>query len=141
MSLSCDRPSGRLLQAGTQEHRCARAARRTDSLTDLGVEVIAHRLRTLGHPLRLRILRALDRRHATVEQLAAELGASPAAVAAHLRLLSGCAVVCRADDSGPAMYALADWPSLWLVEQLAHRLALQAAGNEHDESAVARGTR
>ncbi len=69
-------------------------------LTDLGVEVIAHRLRTLGHPLRLRILRSLDGRHATAEQLAEELGASSAAVAAHLRLLSGCGVVCRTDDSG-----------------------------------------
>ena len=141
MSMSCDRPSGHLLPAGTRAHRCARAARRTDSLTDLGVEVIAHRLRTLGHPLRLRILRALDRRQATVEQLAAELGASPAAIASHLRLLSGCGVVCRTDDSGLATYALADWPSLWLVEQLAHRLALQTAGNEHGESAVGRGIR
>ena len=141
MSISRDRPSGRLLHGATRAHRCARAARRTDVLTDLGVEVIAHRLRTLGHPLRLRILRSLDGRHATAEQLAEELGASLAAVAAHLRLLSGCGVVCRTDESGPAAYALADWPSLWLVEQLAHRLALQAADTASDERIDGRGTR
>jgi DNA-binding transcriptional ArsR family regulator len=141
MSMSSDRPSGRPLRARTRTHRCARAARRTDSLTHLGIEVVAHRLRTLGHPLRLRILRALDARHATVDQLAAELGASPSAVAAHVRLLSGCGVVFRTDDSGAATYALADWPSLWLVEQLAHRLALQAADHGNAESITCRRTR
>ena len=141
MSMCSDRPSGRPLRAGIRAHRCARAARRADSLTDLGIEVIAHRLRTLGHPLRLRILRALDGRPATVDQLAAQLAASSGAIAAHLRLLSGCGVVSRTDDSGPATYALADWPSLWLVEQLAHRLALQAADHGSAESITCRRTR
>ena len=139
MSTSSDRPPGRPYRAGGPTHRCPRGARRTDSLTGLGVEVVAHRLRTLGHPLRLRIVRVLDDRRATVEQLAAELSTSPAAVAAHLRLLSGCGVVCRTDDCGPTVYALADWPSLWLVEQLAHRLALQAADDGHADGVVAWG--
>ena len=134
MSMSCDRPSGRLLVGSARVHRCARAARQTDRLGELGAEVIAHRLRTLGHPLRLRLMRVLDSRDATVDELAAELGASPGAVAAHLRLLSSCGVVCRTDERGAARYALADWPSLWLVEQLARRLAIQASDRdpEHD---------
>jgi DNA-binding transcriptional ArsR family regulator len=135
--MSCDRPSGRILVGSGGAHRCARAARHTDRLGELGAEVIAHRLRTLGHPLRLRLMRALDGRDATVDELAAELGASAGAVAAHLRLLSGCGVLCRADQAGCPRYALADWPSLWLVEQLARRLAVQASGG-HAEQGPAR---
>ena len=132
MSMPCDRPSGRVLVGSARAHRCARAARQTDRLGELGAEVIAHRLRTLGHPLRLQLMRALDSREATVDELAAELDASQGAVAAHLRLLSGCGVLCRTNQGGAARYALADWPSLWLVEQLARRLAIQASDRDRD---------
>jgi DNA-binding transcriptional ArsR family regulator len=95
-------------------------------LSELGVDVIATRLRTLGHPTRLRLMRALDGRHATAEQLAAHLDEPLGAVRAHLGVLYRGGVVCRVDDGGPPTYALADWPSLWLVERLAHRLRAQA---------------
>ena len=74
-------------------------------------------------------MRALDRREAGVEQLADELGAPTGAVAAHLRVLCRAGVVCRADRGGPARYRLADWPSLWLIDQLARRMCQQAQGD------------
>jgi DNA-binding transcriptional ArsR family regulator len=72
------------------------------------------------------LIRALDRREADVQQLADELDTPAGAVAAHLRVLSGAGVVCRADRGGPARYRLADWPSLWLIDQLARRMRHQA---------------
>jgi DNA-binding transcriptional ArsR family regulator len=96
-------------------------------LTELGAEVIATRLRTLGHPLRLRLLVAVDRRPSGLGQLADELGVSPGAIRSHLAVLYRAGVVRRADDGdGDALYELADWTSLWLVEQLAYRVRLRA---------------
>jgi len=128
MSASSDRSSAPLISS-CRAHRCARAAREANHLSAVGGEVIAHRLRTLGHPTRLRLMRALDRREAGVEQLAEELGAPTGAVAAHLRVLCGAGVVCRTDRGGPARYRLADWPSLWLIDQLARRMCHQAQGD------------
>jgi DNA-binding transcriptional ArsR family regulator len=73
-------------------------------------------------------MRALDRREARVEQLAEELGEPPRAIAAHLRVLCRAGIVCRTDRHGPAVYRLADWPSLWLVDQLARRLRERTTG-------------
>jgi DNA-binding transcriptional ArsR family regulator len=109
-------------------------------LTELGAEVIATRLRTLGHPLRLRLLVAVDRRPTGIGRLADELGVSPSAIRAHLAVLYRAGVVRRVDDGddGRPTYELADWPSLWLVEQLAYRLRLRAledaAEDETEES-------
>lgn len=126
MSASCDRSCGQQAMSSRRAHRYAQGARHSDHLTELGSEVIAHRLRTLGHPVRVRLMRALDRREAGVEQLADELGVSAAAVAAHLRVLGRAGVTFRTDSPGPACYCLADWPSLWLVDQLARRIRSHA---------------
>jgi DNA-binding transcriptional ArsR family regulator len=95
-------------------------------LTELGADVVATRLRTLGHPTRLRLLRALDGQRAGTDELADSLGESAAAVRAHLAVLYRSGIVRRADDGGRPVYELADWPSLWLVDQLAYRLRLRA---------------
>lgn len=97
-------------------------------LSDLGIEVVATRLRLFGHPSRLRIARLLDEREANIEDIAERLRLSPPVVSAHVRLLYEGGVVCRCDDGGrgPAVYGLADWPGWWLVEQLAKRVATGA---------------
>jgi DNA-binding transcriptional ArsR family regulator len=95
-------------------------------LSELGTDVVATRLRTLGHPMRLRIMRALDGRQSAAEQLAEVLGEQVGAVRAHLAVLYRAGVVRRVDDGGRPTYELADWPSLWLVEQLAYRQRLRA---------------
>ncbi|UTI63932.1 helix-turn-helix domain-containing protein [Paraconexibacter antarcticus] len=89
------------------------------------MEITASRLRVLGHPVRLRIMRALDERRATVPQLATELGAPEVAVAAHVRLLHRAGILARVDGVGPPAFQLCDWPSLWMVDQLARRLREQ----------------
>jgi DNA-binding transcriptional ArsR family regulator len=119
-------------------HRRPHPAAAPAHLTELGAEVIATRLRTLGHPLRLRLLVAVDRRPSGIGRLADELGVSPSAIRAHLAVLYRAGVVRRVDEDGEPAYELADWPSLWLIEQLAYRLrqrALEdAVGDEAEES-------
>jgi DNA-binding transcriptional ArsR family regulator len=84
------------------------------------------------------LLRSLDRRRATVLELAGSLGESAEAVHAHLAVLYRAGIVRRADDEAPAVYELADWPSLWLVDQLAfrlrHRALEDADGTASEES-------
>jgi DNA-binding transcriptional ArsR family regulator len=102
------------------------AASRSE-LDQLGTEIVATRLRTLGHPMRVRILRALDGRQATAEQLAEHLCAPLPAIRGQIAVLYRAGVLCRVDEGGRPTYELADWPSLWLVEQLARRLRLRAS--------------
>jgi hypothetical protein len=70
-------------------------------------------------------MRALDERHATVPQLAKELAVNDTAVAAHVRLLYRAGILARVDGVGPPAFQLCDWPSLWMVDQLARRLREQ----------------
>jgi DNA-binding transcriptional ArsR family regulator len=105
----------------------------SSDLDQLGAEVVATRLRTLGHPTRLRIMRALDGRRATVDQLAEFLGEPVRAVRAQATVLYRAGVLCRVDDGGPPIYELADWPSLWLVEQLTRRLRQRAQASSSEE--------
>lgn len=114
---------GRRADRHTRPHPAASPSH----LSQLGTEVIATRLRTLGHPMRLRIMSALDGRHASADDLAEQFGEAPGAVCAHLGVLYRAGVVRRVDDGGQRpTYELADWPSLWLVQQLAYRLRLRA---------------
>jgi DNA-binding transcriptional ArsR family regulator len=112
-------------------------------LSELGTEVVATRLRTLSHPLRLRILGALDGRPASADDLAEQFGETAGAVRAHLAVLYRAGVVRRVDDGGRPVFELADWPSLWLVDQLAYRLRLRAleesaADDQAEESPACR---
>lgn len=131
------RETGSRLPRHTRRHPAASQSH----LTELGTDVVATRLRTLGHPMRLRIMRALDGRQANADQLAEALGEQVGAVRAHLAVLYRVGVVRRVDDgAGRPTYELADWPSLWLVEQLAYRLRLRAIedGDQTEESPACR---
>lgn len=89
------------------------------------MEITASRLRVLGHPARLRIMRALDEHQATIPRLAHNLGVNETAVEMHVRLLHRAGILARVDGDGPAVFELADWPSMWMVDQLARRLREQ----------------
>ena len=142
MSDSSRRRSRRLQLQGRAAHRHARCARRTDHLGALGAEVIASRLRVLGHPLRLRLLHVLDGREATVAQLAGELRVDERVVRAHVRLLYRAGILARVDGAGVPVYRLADWPSAWLVDQLALRLRERTTrlGDPDHEAAAEEGS-
>jgi DNA-binding transcriptional ArsR family regulator len=113
-------------------------------LSELGTEVVATRLRTLGHPMRLRIMGALNGRPASADRLAEQFGVKVGVVRSHLGVLYRAGVVRRVDDGGRPTFELADWPSMWLVEQLAYRLRLRAledAGERDDGADDDKGTR
>lgn len=95
-------------------------------LSALGTEVVATRLRTLGHPVRLRLMGALNGRSANADELADQLGVTVGVIRTHLAVLYRAGVLRRVDDGGCPAFELADWPSMWLVEQLAYRLRLRA---------------
>jgi DNA-binding transcriptional ArsR family regulator len=117
----------------SEQHR---AGVRSD-LDQLGTEMVAARLRTLGHPTRLRIMRALDGRHASAEQLAEHLGEELPAIRGQLSVLYRSGVLCRVDEGGRPTYELADWPSLWLVEQLTRRLRVRTNDLPTDDTGEA----
>jgi DNA-binding transcriptional ArsR family regulator len=131
MSTSSSRHHQREVGTRLPRHTRRHPAASQSHLSELGTDVVAARLRTLGHPMRLRIIRALDGRPSTTDQLAQDLGEQAGTVRAHLSVLYRAGVVRRVDDSGRPIYELADWPSLWLVEQLAYRLRLRA----HEDAA------
>lgn len=131
-------PAGRrAIQAGppstttVESRRAARCPRRparpSGHLTQLGVEITASRLRVLGHPARLRIMRALEDHQATIPQLSRELGLAEDGVRAHVRLLHRAGILGRVDNAGPPLFALQDWPSMWMVDQFARRLREQTS--------------
>lgn len=106
--------------------RCPRRLPRSnDHVSRLGTEIIASKLRVIGHPARLRIMRAVDGQDATIAGLADSLRLNEAAVRAHVMLLYRAGVICRVDRGGSPVFRLADWPSMWLVDQLARRLRQQ----------------
>jgi DNA-binding transcriptional ArsR family regulator len=137
MSTSSSRQHQREVGTRLPRHTRRHPAASPTHLSELGTDVVATRLRTLGHPMRLRIMRALDGRPSTADQLAQDLGEQAGAVRAHLSVLYRAGVVRRIDAGGRPTYELADWPSLWLVEQLAYRLRLRAVEDGAAEGPVA----
>jgi len=103
-------------------------------LSELGAEVVATRLRTLGHPTRLRLMGALNGRSASADDLADDLGEKVGVIRSHLAVLYRAGVLRRVDDGGRPVYELADWPSAWLVDQLAYRLRLRKAEEADDQA-------
>lgn len=83
-------------------------------------ESAARRFRTLGHPVRLRIIELLARGNRTVSELA-QLTRLPAdTVSKHLRALAGVNVVRRSQQGNFARYALCD-PELHRLVALGYR--------------------
>lgn len=129
-----EREVGPRLPRHTRRHPSAASTH----LTELGTDVVATRLRTLGHPTRIRILQALDGRPKTFDRLVGDVGEPDAAVLAHLTVLFRAGIVRRVEDADRPTWELVDWPSLWVVDQLAFRLrqrafedaAADAAGEE-----------
>jgi len=100
-------------------------------MSDYGIEMVALRLRLLGHPTRIKLLRRLDQEDASVVALARSVGCDPGTAGSHLTVLYRAGIVARVGQNGPAVYRLADWPSWWLVDQLAHGLATNARDFRH----------
>lgn len=72
------------------------------------VELIAHRFRVIGEPMRIRLLDHLRDGETAVQDLADELGASQQNVSKHLGVLHGAGIVQRRRDGNRVLYAIAD---------------------------------
>ncbi len=82
----------------------------------------AERFKTLGHPGRLRILRALDGRELCVCDVAEVLGVSMSGASQHLRSLRTIGAVDYRADGKLAYYSLADPFWLQIAEMLLAKL-------------------
>lgn len=81
-------------------------------------ELISRRFRVLGEPMRIRLLDRLRDGEASVNELAAHLGASQQNVSKHLAVLAEAGVVGRRKDGTRVLYRIADEGVLGLCEQV-----------------------
>lgn len=77
-------------------------------LNDVNAGLVAERFRTLGEPMRLRLLQALRDGERSVGELVEEVGAGQANVSKHLQLLHRMGFVQRRKEGTTALYRIAD---------------------------------
>lgn len=82
--------------------------RKTKPLSDSTLELIAHRFRTMGEPMRLRILMLLEGGERSVGELVDALGATQANVSKHLQVLTASGLLSRRKNGLNVFYAIAD---------------------------------
>jgi len=82
------------------------------------VELIAHRFRLIGEPMRIRILDHLRDGPATVGQLREALGTTQQNVSKHLGVLHQAGIVRREKRGNHAVYSIADASVFELCEQV-----------------------
>ena len=99
----------------TQFYRCMAMPH---PLPDALVELIAERFRTIGEPIRIRILERLREGEASVQQLAEHVGTSQQNVSKHLGTLSRSGIVGRRKDGTFAYYRITDESVFALCEQV-----------------------
>ncbi len=101
-------------------------------LSDQALEMIASRFRSLGEPMRLKILRLLEKREMSVGQLVGALHCSQANVSKHLKVLLGAGVLSRRTHGTSAIYSICDPLILKICDtvcsSLAENLKTQAEG-------------
>jgi DNA-binding transcriptional ArsR family regulator len=89
------------------------------------VELIARRFRVLSEPLRIKLLDRLREGEASVNELAAALGASQQNVSKHLTLLAEAGIVGRRKQGTHVYYRIVDEGVLELCEQVCGSLEQQ----------------
>jgi ArsR family transcriptional regulator len=86
-------------------------------LNDENAGLVAERFRTLGEPMRLRLLHALRDGERSVGDLVDEVGGGQANVSKHLQLLHRMGFVQRRKDGTTALYRISD-PSVFKLCEL-----------------------
>jgi len=72
------------------------------------VDLVAARFRTLGEPIRIRLLQALQGGERNVTELVAGVGSTQPNVSKHLRILQDAGLVSRRQEGNSVYYAIAD---------------------------------
>lgn len=81
---------------------------RHESLSIEAVDLVAARFRTLGEPIRIRILQALQGGERNVTELVAGVGSTQPNISKHLRILQDAGLVGRRQDGNNVYYSIAD---------------------------------
>jgi DNA-binding transcriptional ArsR family regulator len=76
--------------------------------------MVAARFRTLGEPIRIRLLQTLEGGERTVSELVAAVASTQPNVSKHLRILQEAGLVSRRQAGNSAYYAIAD-PSVFAL--------------------------
>ena len=72
------------------------------------IELVAARFRTLGEPIRIQLLQALQRGERNVSDLVAAVGSTQSNVSKHLRILQDAGLVGRRQNGNSVYYSIAD---------------------------------
>jgi DNA-binding transcriptional ArsR family regulator len=91
VTLWCDRN-------GMMQTVAAGPRKRQAALSPAAIEMIAARFRTLGEPLRIRIIQELESGEKTVSQIVDAVGSTQPNVSKHLRLLQEAGVIGRRQE-------------------------------------------
>jgi DNA-binding transcriptional ArsR family regulator len=81
---------------------------RHDPLSLDAIELVAARFRTLGEPIRIQLLQALQRGERNVSDLVAAVESTQSNVSKHLRILQEAGLVARRQDGNNVFYSIAD---------------------------------
>ena len=90
-------------------------------------ELIARRFRAIAEPMRVRLLDLLRDGEASVNELAAQVGASQQNVSKHLGVLADVGIVGRRKDGNHVYYRIVDEGVLGLCEQVCGSMQTQLA--------------
>ncbi len=92
-------------------------------ISDEALEMVAMRFRSLGEPMRLKILRLLENGEMSVGQLVDRLSASQANISKHLKLLVNAGVLSRRAQGTSAFYSISDPVILRVCDTICNGLA------------------
>lgn len=109
-------------------------------LSDEAIELVAARLRMLGDPARLRILRELLRNECSVLELAERVELQQPSVSKHLSVLRSEGIVARRQEGLHSFYSVADESVSELCEIVCEGLAKRLTGHLASLAPVARTT-
>ena len=99
------------------------------ALSDDAIELVAARLRLLGDPARLRILRELLRGECSVLELADRVGLQQPTVSKHLSALRSEGIVARRQEGLHSFYSVADDSVSKLCDLVCEGLAKRLTGH------------
>ncbi len=92
-------------------------------ISDQALGMVAARFRCLGEPMRLRILRLLEKQEMSVGQLVERLESSQANVSKHLKVMVGAGVLARRTRGTSALYSICDPVILKICDTVCSSLA------------------
>ena len=89
------------------------------------VELIAHRFRVMGDPMRIRLLNHLRERERSVGELVELTGGGQQNVSKHLGILRAAGVVSRRKDANQSLYSISDATVFRLCDEVCGSLQRQ----------------